>query len=102
MPTVFLPSALRPLAGGAASVEIEGATVGEVVTALEERFPELGERIFKGGALRSNLAIAVDGAVTTLGLLEKVEPESEIHFVAAISGGAREEGFELPSGPPGA
>jgi hypothetical protein len=31
----------------------------------------------------------VDGEVSPLGLLEKVESASEVHFVLAISGGKR-------------
>ena len=73
MPTVFIPHALRPLNNGQESVEVSGSTVREVVNNLD---PAL-------------LAVAVDGAVAPMGLLERVEPGSEIHFVAAISGGAK-------------
>lgn len=84
MPTVFIPHALRPLIDGQESVEVVGATVREVVSNLE---PALRAELLDGTKLKPNLAVAVDGAVTPMGLLERVEPSSEIHFVAAISGG---------------
>jgi hypothetical protein len=85
MPTVFIPHALRPLIDGQESVEVVGATVREAVNNLK---PALRVALLDGAKLRPNLAVAVDGAVAPMGLLERVEPESEIHFVAAISGGA--------------
>ncbi len=42
-----------------------------------------------GDRLRPNIQVAVDGAVGPLGLRERADPASEIHFVAAISGGGR-------------
>lgn len=85
MPTVFLPLALRPLANGQESIEAAGSTVREVVNNLD---PALRAELLDGSKLKANLAVAVDGAVAPMGLLERVEPTSEIHFVPAISGGA--------------
>jgi sulfur-carrier protein len=85
MPTVFIPSALRSFANGQESVKVAGSTVREVVNNLD---PALRAALLDGAKLKANLAVAVDGAVAPMGLLERVEPNSEIHFVAAISGGA--------------
>ena len=85
MPTVFLPSALRSFANGQESIEVAGSTLREVVNNLD---PGLRAQLLDGTKLKPNLAVAVDGAVAPLGLLERVEPGSEIHFVAAIAGGA--------------
>ncbi len=87
MPTVFIPSTLRPLAGGRDSIEVEGSTVREAVNNLEQAAPGIREQLVDGAKLKPNLAVAIDGAVCPLGLLERVEPGSEIHFVAAIAGG---------------
>jgi len=84
MPTVFIPSALRPFADGHESVEVAGSTVREVVNNLD---PALRAELLEGAKLKPNLAVAVDGAVAPMGLLERVDPDSEIHFIAAISGG---------------
>jgi len=85
MPTVFIPHALRTFANGQESVEVAGSTVREVINNLD---PGLRAQLLDGTKLKANLAVAVDGSVAPLGLLERVEPGSEIHFVAAISGGA--------------
>ena len=88
MPTVYIPTLLQPLTGGKASVEVEGATVSQAIDSLEKLCPGLRDRLIEDGRLRSNLAVAVDGEITPDGLFETVEPASEIHFVAAIKGGA--------------
>jgi sulfur-carrier protein len=46
MATVRIPPVLRPSVGGEREVEAEGATVGEVLTALVEAHPETREQIF--------------------------------------------------------
>ena len=43
---VILPSALKKFAGDRGEVDIPGATVGEVLDALAERYPELRRHIF--------------------------------------------------------
>lgn len=85
--TVYVPSMLRPLAGGNRVLEIPGSTVGEIVAGLKHRYPELGDRLTEHGRLRGSLSVAIDGEVSTLGLLDAVGPDSEVHFVPAIAGG---------------
>ncbi len=80
---------LRPLAGGCESVAVRGATVRQVVEGLGELYPALTNRLVKEGRLRGNISVAIDGEVSTLGLLDRVEPDSEIHFIPAIQGGRR-------------
>jgi molybdopterin synthase sulfur carrier subunit len=87
MPRVFIPPLLRPKAGGAESVAVLGSSVREVIAALDAKFPGLGESLTEGDALRAGLAVVIDGNVSPSGLLQKVSPESEIHFLPAISGG---------------
>lgn len=87
MPTVYIPALLQSLTGGKSPVEVEGATVREVVDNLECEWPGLRDRLVEEGRLRANLSVAVDGEVSPMGLLEPVGPSSEVHFVAAISGG---------------
>ena len=67
---------------------MEGSTVREVIDNLEQTWPGIRERLVTENRLRSNISVAVDGEVTPLGLLESVSPSSEVHFVAAISGGS--------------
>lgn len=84
MAHVFIPTLLRAATGGASEVTVTGcATVREVVDALEELFPGVGAKL-----TGPNMAIAVDGEVSPIGLMEPVGPDSEVHFVTAIKGGA--------------
>ena len=87
MPTVFIPALLRPLTGGQSSVEVEGATVRQVIDHLESAWPGIRDRLLADGKLRPNISVAVDGEVTPEGLAEVVGPASEVHFIAAIKGG---------------
>ena len=82
MATVFIPTVVRPRLGGLAQLEACGSTVGELLIDLEARYPGLSQFL-----LRPNLAISVDDEVTPLGVLEPVRADSEVHFIAAISGG---------------
>jgi sulfur-carrier protein len=82
MAVVYIPAPLQGLAGGKASIEVEGETVRQVIDNLEKACPGIREKL-------ANSAVAVDGEITRLGLLERVSPSSEIHFVMAIRGGAR-------------
>lgn len=85
--TVFIPSMLRPLAEGHETLDISGVTVREIVDALAARYPELGSRLLDQRRLRANISVAIDGEVSTLGLLDQVSEDSEVHFIPAISGG---------------
>ena len=87
MPEVHIPAMLRELTGGRSTVEAAGATIREVIEDLERRWPGIRDRLTDDGRLRANLAVAIDGEVSPLGLREAVEPSSEVHFVAAIKGG---------------
>ncbi len=82
MATVHIPTVLRVHAGGHASFTLEGKTVGELLDHLEQLHPGL-----KALLLRPNLAVCVDDEVSPLGALEPVQAASEVHFIAAITGG---------------
>jgi molybdopterin synthase sulfur carrier subunit len=87
MATVWIPSLLRDLAGGRDTVVVAGASVREVVDALERLYPGMRERLCEGDALRSGVAVAVDAQLAPLGLLQPVGENSEVHFLPAIGGG---------------
>ncbi len=89
MPTVYIPSLMQSLTGGKQTVEVEGSTVRQVVEALEQAHPGMKERLVEGGRMKPNISVAIDGEVTTLGMLEKVGENSEVHFLPAIGGGSR-------------
>ena len=88
MPIVFIPTMLLPLSGGVKQVNIDAANLRQVIDALDLLYPGMKSRLLEEGQIRPNLAVAIDGEVARLGLLEKVGEESEVHFVPAIGGGA--------------
>ncbi len=88
MATVFIPTMLQSLTGGVKQVEVEGGNVRRVIDRLEELYPGMKARLVEDGGIRPNLAVAIDGEVARMGLLEKVGENSEVHFVPAIGGGA--------------
>ena len=88
MAIVFIPSLMRDLTGGADKVTVEGATLRQVINALEAAHPGMKERLMDAeGRIQEGLAVAIDGETTHLGLIEPVKEMSEIHFIPAIGGG---------------
>jgi molybdopterin synthase sulfur carrier subunit len=87
MPVAFVPAPLRSLTGDRETVEVTGATVGQVVDELERRYPGIKARLCQGEELRPGIAVFVDTEIAPLGLLQPVQKNSEIHFLPAISGG---------------
>ncbi|MSR57758.1 MAG: molybdopterin synthase sulfur carrier subunit [Planctomycetaceae bacterium] len=87
MATVFIPPLLRELTGGVDRVAVSGTTVRQVVAALNALYPGIRERLCTGDELRPGLSVAVNGAVSSLGLLQKVPDGSEVHFLPAVGGG---------------
>jgi molybdopterin synthase sulfur carrier subunit len=87
MATVFIPAQLRELTGSAAQVEIEARNVREVIAALEQRFPGIRDRLCTADELSPSLQVSIDGVMTTRGLVAKVGPHSEVHFLPALGGG---------------
>jgi molybdopterin synthase sulfur carrier subunit len=87
MPTVLIPSLLRPLTRGQRAVRVAGATLAEVIDNLEAEYPGLRERICDGDRIQPSLSLAVDGEATQSGLLQPVSESSEVQILPAISGG---------------
>jgi molybdopterin synthase sulfur carrier subunit len=87
MVKVFIPPLLRDVTGDTDEVEVSGASVRQIVAALEARFPGLRERLCVDDGLRPGLSVAVNGVVSSLGLLQKVPDGSEVHFLPAVGGG---------------
>ncbi len=87
MPVVWVPSQMRELTGGESRVAVPGRTVRQVIESLEARYPGARARLIEDDHLNPIIAVAVDGVVSTLGLRQPVEEDSEVHFVPAVSGG---------------
>jgi molybdopterin synthase sulfur carrier subunit len=87
MPVVWIPAPMRDLTGGHVTVSVPGATVREVIAALDRAHPGVRDRLCAGDALRPGLAVAIDTQLARLGLDEAVRATSEVHFLPALSGG---------------
>ena len=90
MATVRIPTQLRPLAGGAAEVDVEGSTVGEVLKGLEAAHPGFHARLFDdGGGLRRfvNVFVADEDVRFSEGLDTKVDPGQTVSIIPAVAGG---------------
>jgi len=88
--TVRIPTQLRTLSGGAAEVSVEGATVGEVLAALETAHPGFSARLFDdGGGLRRfvNVFVADEDVRFVEGLATKVEAGQTVSIIPAVAGG---------------
>ncbi|MBA62234.1 MAG: hypothetical protein CMJ76_07695 [Planctomycetaceae bacterium] len=87
MPIVFIPAQLRELAGGIQSVELQATNVREIVNQLDTKFPGFKDRICTDGNISPSLQISIDSVITSRGMIAKVQPHSEVHFIPAIGGG---------------
>jgi len=88
--TVKLPTQLRANAGGAATVQVEGATVGEALDALFAAHGELRDRISdEDGGLRKFVNVYVDGDDIRFGdgLDTAVRDGGEVTILPAVAGG---------------
>jgi len=68
-------------------VECEGRNVRQLILELEEAYPGLKNALMDGDRLKPAVAVAVNGQITQLGLLQPLEENNEILFLPAISGG---------------
>lgn len=87
MPTVFIPASLRPLVGGAQTIEVAGTTVRDLLIQLEADYPQLVGRLRDGDRIRQGLCVSINETVSNRGMRQAVNPQDEVHFVAAIGGG---------------
>ncbi len=88
---VNLPTVLRPQAGGDRSVAVEGATVGEVLTALVAQYPGMtGQVIDDSGSLHKfvNVYLNDDDVRYLSGVDTAVGATDELSILPAVAGGA--------------
>ena len=78
---VSLTGVLRSGAGGAASVDIEAATIRELLTRLVERYPDMS------GALDQGIAVAIDGVVYRDDWTQPIPENAEVFLMPRIAGG---------------
>ena len=91
MSVVKIPAVLRPQVGGNKQLELGGATVGDVVTALTAEFPSLrGQLLTEDGDLNRFVNVYVNGQDVRYldGMATPVSERDEVRLLPAMAGGA--------------
>ena len=89
MAEVWIPTRMQSLTGGHQIIQVEGATVRQLINNLEAQYPGTKEVLYdrEEDSLLPGVAVIVDGETSQLGLLERLNEDSEVHFLPAIGGG---------------
>lgn len=90
MSTVYIPAPLRAAVGGVKSLEVDGATVGELVAALVARYPSLGGQLLTpDGELNRFVNVFRNGEDVRYldGLATPVAAGDEVRLLPAMAGG---------------
>ena len=58
-----------------------------MIDELDKKFPGMKEKLVEGEKIKPGLAAVVGYVATRQGLRQKLEPDVEVHFVPAVSGG---------------
>ena len=88
--TVRVPTTLRTLTGGESEVAVDGATVGDVLTALDAAHPGFKDKLFDDeGNLRRfvNVFVADDDVRFLDGLTTPVPDGETLSIIPAVAGG---------------
>ena len=86
MAVVRLRAPLSELAGGRRELELDGATVADLLRALEHEHPELkGWILDEQGEIREHINVFVNKEYGRAGT--RLDPDARLHIIPAISGG---------------
>ena len=88
--TIRIPTPLRTATGGASTVEVDAATVGEALASLEQAHPGVAERLLDdNGQLRRFVNVFVDDEDVRFaqGLQTPVNPGATVSIIPAVAGG---------------
>jgi sulfur-carrier protein len=81
MAHVTLTGNLRQLTGGIAEIEVEAASVRQLLARLGADYPALAPHLEQG------VAVAIDGQIYQDALLQEIGAGSEVHILPQIAGG---------------
>lgn len=87
MTTVRIPQAIQIYTQDQAVVTAQGKNVRHLIEALERSYPGIRAALMDDDKLKPDVAVAVDGQLTRLGLLQPLTEENEVIFIPAITGG---------------
>jgi molybdopterin synthase sulfur carrier subunit len=89
--TIWIPQVLRASVGGAKTVEVDGATVGELVEGLVASHPSIRAQLLTDeGELNRFVNVFVNGQDVRYldGLATPVADRDEVRLLPAMAGGA--------------
>ena len=78
---VTLTGNLRQYTGGVAELEVEASSVRQLFARLGRDFPALAPHLEQG------LAVAIDGQIYQVALLQRIGTGSDVHILPQIAGG---------------
>lgn len=89
MPSIKIPTPLRPYTGNQAQVSVNGVTVGEALNDLTTQFPELRQHLFNGSELRNfvNVYLGEEDVRFLGGLDTDLEASDNLRIIPSIAGG---------------
>ena len=89
MPSIKIPTPLRPYTANQAQVSVSGATVGDALNDLTTQYPELRQHLFNGGDLRNfvNVYLGEEDVRFLNGLETELETADSLRIIPSIAGG---------------
>ncbi|MBM3143498.1 MAG: MoaD/ThiS family protein [Chloroflexi bacterium] len=90
MPTLRIPTPLRPYADGQTEISVQGKTVAEALGDLTTQFPELKKHLFsEAGELRAfvNLFLGEEDVRHLQGIETPLKDDDMLRIIPSIAGG---------------
>ena len=89
MANIKIPTPLRAYTDNQAQVTAEGSTVGELLTDLVQRYPDLENHLFNEGKLRNfvNVFLGDEDIRFLDGVDTEVEADDDLRIIPSIAGG---------------
>jgi sulfur-carrier protein len=90
MATVYIPTIMRRLTNGEASLKLPGRTVGELIGRLQDTHPGLWADVCdQDGRVKVFIAVFVNGThMRDLNAMETaIDDRDEVHMIPAMAGG---------------
>lgn len=85
--TVHIPSSLRSYTAQKSAVDVQGATLGEILSALDQRYPGFRFRIItEQDTIRQHIRIFVNEDQAK-DLAAVLRPDDQVCIICALSGG---------------
>ena len=87
MAEVWMSTRMQRFSGGLERVQVLGATVRQIVNNLDQEYPGMKDVLCINNEIDPAIAVVIDGETSNLGMLDKVNENSEVHFIPAMAGG---------------